>query len=95
MSQRQMCRECPFRPGSKAFHMREAWADLAEKRAANVAFETDEEAGLHGCHMIEDTMPCKPENICVGHRDWENGIRHEKIETVTLNNEMARPPARC
>jgi hypothetical protein len=71
---RQMCAECPFRP---EYGRREAWVDMCQQIAKKQAF--DEGAAvepLHGCHMIEDAIPCKPENICLGYLDWVNGIRH-------------------
>ena len=73
---REMCRDCPFRPGTKAFPHREGWVS----NSTQLVFEEGLEVQPHGCHMLEDALPCKPENICVGHQDWINGIRHEEVK---------------
>lgn len=64
---RNMCHECPFRPGSPKFHRRDGWLKVVMKRGS-----------AHGCHLIEDTPDHKPENVCVGSVDAIEGRLHEK-----------------
>jgi hypothetical protein len=68
---RQMCPQCPFLPGSPRFYVRDGWVE-------GLAQEVTLQGVPHGCHMIEDEIPCQPENICIGHQDWLNGIKHEE-----------------
>jgi transposase len=64
-TQRKMCRDCPFRPGSKFFHRRDAW--LAE-------IVKDGE-WTHGCHMIPDSETTNHTlaEVCIGTLDLIEG----------------------
>lgn len=63
---REMCKTCPFNPQSITFKYRDGWVKNIEEEFAKKGIPLQ----TRGCHNLQDTHDPKPENICIGHRDW-------------------------
>ena len=76
---RQMCHDCPFNPASNYFHRRGEWAEYCYKEMEEEGLPIDGSIA-HGCHNREEPKSgtADEEIICIGHRDWLHGIKHEK-----------------
>lgn len=75
---RRKCESCPFRPGSKYYHMKERW----EKAVENDFFESGtpfDGSVVQACHEINDCGPTSnPDEMCIGHKEWvEERMNHE------------------
>ncbi len=65
-----MCKTCVFNPNSPLYHLREKWIKHLEE-------DPDECGKIHGCHMSENESNPTEDEICIGHKDWLKGIKHE------------------